>query len=300
VYDYIEGTSALSEEQIKEGCEFLRGWLDDSSEGVDEEDISRTRTGTRTRIRILSPRNRPEDAFAIGLCYLAWAEKRMQEEEEEEVINVDPPSPVGPLSTSPFMFSASTTTTTTTVPISVPTLSIPVSFPSLASALSPAVTDYRSPTSPTTHGPGAARLRAHAHAPVRPTFMSRTTSVSTARPGGGVPPVTAAGLMARMASLGVNDVPGQDEDEANKVLDRKPSLRGLGLGHKLSLSTIDRKAFFRRAKERDARRRERNLRRKEREERRGARDKPVWKGLRDEWRGVLSFEGVQGLVGVWP
>ena len=97
----------------------------------------------------------------------------------------------------------------------------------------------------------------------------------------------------------VNDVPRQDEDEA-KVVDRKPSLRGLGLGHKLSLSTIDRKASFRRAKERDARRKERDLRRKEREERREARAKPVWKGLRDEWRGVLSFEGVQGLVGVWP
>jgi len=97
----------------------------------------------------------------------------------------------------------------------------------------------------------------------------------------------------------VNDVLGQDEDEA-KVVDRKPSLRGLGLGHKLSLSTIDRKASFRRAKERDARRRERGVRKKEREVRRGARDKPVWKGLRDEWRGVLSFEGVQGLVSVWP
>ena len=95
----------------------------------------------------------------------------------------------------------------------------------------------------------------------------------------------------------MNDVPGQDEDEA-KVVDRKPSL--CGLGHKLSLSTIDRKASFRRAKEQEARRRERGVRRKEREERRGARDKPVWKGLRDEWRGVLSFEGVQGLVGVWP
>jgi len=554
VYDYIEGTSALSEEQIREGCEFMKGWLDDSSEGVDEEDARRTRT--RTRIRILSPRNRPEDAFAIGLCYLAWAEKRVQHQQhqQEEDINVDPPLPEGPSSTSPFMISASTSTTS--APISVPTLSIPVSFPSLASALSPAVTDYRSPTSPTTPGPGAgaARLRAHAHAPVRPTFMSRTTSMSTARPGGGVPPVpvTPAGLMARMASLGggrgvgggqgggmggrglerkgrmavvdwgvndlpppvsedvnggmdvdvdvdvtstkaeherevsadtasitsiprdesisnsdeldeqpqllppppdiytlshlhhlymrllddqevyhppesddtsasvsavgwmgrgalyearlkadasvaavnvggglgldelcldeddeeededgeddyedeeesthtaelkesnsdtagsslnaeevrgrlrargvlvhgreaamggrdvssvgasfggafggggaVNDVPGQ-EDEA-KVVNRKPSLRGLGLGHKLSLSTIDRKASFRRAKERDARRRERDLRRKEREERRReARAKPVWKGLRDEWRGVLSFEGVQGLVGVWP
>ena len=543
VYDYIEGTSALSEEQIREGCEFMKGWLDDSSEGVDEEDLSRT----RTRIRILSPRNRPEDAFAIGLCYLAWAEKCVQHQQE---INVDPPSPEGPSSSSPFMFSASTTTTSTsTVPISVPTLSIPISFPSLASALSPAVTDYRSPTSPTTPGPGAGAARLRAHAPVRPTFMSRTTSMSTARPGGGVPPVlvTPAGLMARMASLGggrgtgvglgverrgrglerkvrmavvdwgvndlpppvsedvdvdvtstpmtgvkrevsvsdtvsitslprddsnsnsdelsssseehdeqpqllppppdiytlshlhhlymrllddqevyhppdsddtsasvsavgwmgrgalyearlkadasaaavnvggglgldelcldeedeegeddyddeeesthtaelkesnsdtagsslnaeevrgrlrergvlvhgreaamggrdvssvgasfggafaggaaVNDIPGQDEDGA-KVLDHKPSLRGLG--HKLSLSTIDRKASFRRAKERDARRRERDLKRKEREERRGARDKPVWKGLRDEWRGVLSFEGVQGLVGVWP
>jgi len=552
-YDYIEGTSALSEEQIREGCEFIRGWLDDSSEGVDEEDVSRPRPRTRTRIRILSPRNRPEDAFAIGLCYLAWAEKRVQhqQQQEEEDINVDPPSPEGPSSSYSSMFSASTTTaTTTSAPISVPTLSIPVSFPSLASALSPAVTDYRSPTSPTTPGPGAARLRAHAHTPVRPTFMSRTTSMSTARPGGGVvPPVpaTPAGLMARMASLGggrgvgvgqgggmggrglerkvrmavvdwgvndlpppvsedvdvevdvtstkaeherevsvsdtasitsiprddsisisdelseeldeqpqllppppdiytlshlhhlymrllddqevyhppesedtsasvsavgwmgrgalyearlkadasaaavnvggglgldelcldedededdeggeddyddeeesthtaelkesnsdtagsslnaeemrgrlrargvlvhgreaamggrdvssvgasfgggdaVNDVPRQDEDEA-KVVDRKPSLRGLGLGHKLSLSTIDRKASFRRAKERDARRKERDLRRKEREERREARAKPVWKGLRDEWRGVLSFEGVQGLVGVWP
>ena len=36
--------------------------------------------------------------------------------------------------------------------------------PSLASALSPAVTDYGSPTPPTTPGPGAARLHAHAHA----------------------------------------------------------------------------------------------------------------------------------------
>jgi len=95
----------------------------------------------------------------------------------------------------------------------------------------------------------------------------------------------------------VNDVPGQDEDEA-KVVDRKPSL--CGLSHKLSLSTIDRKASFRRVKEQEARRRERGVRRKEREERMAARDKPVWKGLRDEWRGLLSFEGVQGLVGVWP
>jgi len=542
-YDYIEGTSALSEEQIREGCEFMKEWLDDSSEGVDEEDALRPRIRTRTRIRILSPRNRPEDAFALGLCYIAWAEKRVQQQQEEgeEDINVDPRSPEGPSSSSLSMIS--TSTSTTSAPISVPTLSIPVSFPSLASALSPAVTDYRSPTSPTTPGPGAgaARLRAHAHAPVRPTFMSRTTSMSTARPGGGgVPPVIPAGLIARVASLGggrgtgvgqvqgsekkvrmavvdwgvndllrpvsedvnggmdvevdvtstpmtkrevsvsdtvsitsiprdesisnsdeldeqpqllppppdiytlshlhhlymrllddqevyhppdsddtsasvsavgwmgrgalyearlkadasaaavnvggglgldelcldedeeeeddyddeeesthtaelkesnsdtagsslnaeevrgrlrergvlvhgreaamggrdvssvgasfggvfggggaVNDVPEQEEDK-DKVLDRKPSLRGLGLGHKLSLSTIDRKASFRRAKEQDARRRERDLRRKEREERRGARDKPVWKGLRDEWRGVLSFEGVQGLVGVWP
>ena len=139
----------------------------------------------------------------------------------EEDINVDPPSPVGPLSTSPFMFSASTTTTTTTVPISVPTLSIPVSFPSLASALSPAVTDYRSPTSPTTHGPGAARLRAHAHAPVRPTFMSQTTSMSTARPGGGVPPVTPAGLMARMASLGGGRGVGPGGERGGRGLERK-------------------------------------------------------------------------------
>jgi len=30
------------------------------------------------------------------------------------------------------------------------------------------------------------------------------------------------------------------------------------------------------------------------------RAKPVWKGRRDEWRGILSFQGMQRLVGVWP
>lgn len=55
-------------------------------------------------------------------------------------------------------------------------------FPSLASALSHAVTDYQSPTPPTTPGPVVARLRAHPH--VRPIFMSRTTSMSTTQPGG--------------------------------------------------------------------------------------------------------------------
>jgi len=161
----------------------MRGWLD-------EEDASRPRI--RTRIRILSPRNRPEDAFAIGLCYLAWGEredeKRVQQQhQEEEGVKVDPPSPEGPsASASSSMIPTSITTISAPVSVQVPTPSIPVSFPSLVSALSPAFTDYRSPTSPTTPGPGAARLRAqaHAHAHVRHTFMSRTTSMSTARPGG--------------------------------------------------------------------------------------------------------------------
>ena len=29
------------------------------------------------------------------------------------------------------------------------------------------------------------------------------------------------------------------------------------------------------------------------------RAKPVWKGRRDEWRGMLSFEGMQRLVSFW-
>jgi len=107
-------------------------------------------------------------------------------------------------------------------------------FPSLASALSHAVTDYQSPTPPTTPGPVVARLRAHPH--VRPIFMSRTTSMSTTQPGGGVPPITPAGLVARIwmvvVDWGVNDPPltppVSEEVGHNRVQARA---RGFGLGY---------------------------------------------------------------------
>ena len=71
-YAYIEGKFALLEEQIREGCEFMRGWLDDS---LDSEELYEVVKGDAirpgTRIRFLSPRNLPEDVFALGLCYLA-------------------------------------------------------------------------------------------------------------------------------------------------------------------------------------------------------------------------------------
>jgi len=144
------------------------------------------------RIRILSPRNRAEDAFALGLCYLAWGEYEACAAAAE-----------GCQRESCFtswitvLISTSITTPTTSAPVSVQvsTLSTPVSFPSSASALSPAGTDYRSPTSLIAPGPeaGAARLRDY----VQSTFISRTTIMSAARPGGGVPPVTPEDLICR-------------------------------------------------------------------------------------------------------
>jgi len=55
-----EGVSSLTPAQIVEACEFVRSSLAERRQG--------------DRIRILCPRGRPEDAMAIALCYLAWTE----------------------------------------------------------------------------------------------------------------------------------------------------------------------------------------------------------------------------------
>ena len=50
-----EGVPSLLPEQVKAGCEFMKGL-------------------GRTRIRILVPRWRAQDAFGLAVCFLAWAE----------------------------------------------------------------------------------------------------------------------------------------------------------------------------------------------------------------------------------
>ena len=148
------------------------------------------------RIRIVSPRNRPGDAFALGLCYLAWGEYEACAAAAEGCQRES--SFTSWITVLVFvLISTSITTPITSAPVSVQvfTMSTPVSFPSSASALLPTGTNYRSPTSLVAPGPeaGAARLRDY----VQSTFISRTTIMSAARPGGGVPPLTPEDLICR-------------------------------------------------------------------------------------------------------
>ena len=139
-YDYVEGTSALSisEEQTREGYKFMCPWLEgpgnsnlNSTEERGGRRGEKERARARARIRTLSPRNRPEDAFALGLWYLAWGEYEACAAATEGCQRES--SFTSWITVLLFvLISTSITTPTTSAPVSVQvsTLSTPVSFPS--------------------------------------------------------------------------------------------------------------------------------------------------------------------------
>jgi len=97
------------------------------------------------------------------------------------------------------MISTSTTITTSApVLVQVPTLSTPVSFPSSASALSPAGTDYQSPTSLIAPDPGVYKLDNYHECG------------EACR---GVPPVTPVGLVATTSSVGGGEAEERAKEE---------------------------------------------------------------------------------------
>ena len=59
-----EGMPSLLNEQIREGCEFMKGWI---GRGFDEG---------KGKIRISVPRWRAQDAFGLAMCFLAWVEEQ--------------------------------------------------------------------------------------------------------------------------------------------------------------------------------------------------------------------------------
>ncbi|KAF5320820.1 hypothetical protein D9619_002237 [Psilocybe cf. subviscida] len=66
---HIDGVPALSVAQIREGCEFIRSVL---SSPVDS--TTSASTARPCRVRVIAPRARPEDAWAVALCYQVGVE----------------------------------------------------------------------------------------------------------------------------------------------------------------------------------------------------------------------------------
>ena len=60
---YLDGMTALTDAQIQEGCSFIEGVKQTPQDGSESP----------SRVRILSPRLRPEDAMSLAICYLAYS-----------------------------------------------------------------------------------------------------------------------------------------------------------------------------------------------------------------------------------
>ncbi|KAF5320824.1 hypothetical protein D9619_002233 [Psilocybe cf. subviscida] len=66
---HIDGVPALNVAQVREGCEFIEHIL--SSPG---DSTTSSSTAPPSRVRVIAPRARPEDAWAVALCYQAGVE----------------------------------------------------------------------------------------------------------------------------------------------------------------------------------------------------------------------------------
>jgi hypothetical protein len=60
---YLDGVTALTDAQIQEGCSFIERAKQTPQDGSE----------TPSKVRILSPRLRPEDAMSLAICYSAYS-----------------------------------------------------------------------------------------------------------------------------------------------------------------------------------------------------------------------------------
>ncbi len=69
---YKDGIPTLTNAHIRDGCDFMKRWIGNSSLLLPS--VETDSGDTSPMIRILTPRWRPEEAMGLALCYLAWAE----------------------------------------------------------------------------------------------------------------------------------------------------------------------------------------------------------------------------------
>jgi hypothetical protein len=226
-----EGVPSLSTEQLREGCELMKGWFGPACE-----------EGKR-RIRISAPRWRAQDAFGLAVSFLAWVEGQWDREQDQE-----PHKSIVPLNVNDLGCADVYT------PVHLLYMRLLDDEDGCArdsdvrgKGIGLGIVGVGLDPEEGEQADGEDGRSAHSDST---TLSSRSTLLRFQ---------TQSHFKARKRGHHV----------------REAALGGLSSSSSSSLSSPSQKSYR-------------------------VEEKSEWTGLRDEWRGVLSYEGLNSLVGVWP